>query len=451
MMTIAERPSEPLARRDLWLSLAIGVTFACYHVVTAMTWSGPVETFRAYSLFSTGLTLVIFVLLWIGYRRWRDADRHRRELQSIMRSLTTEAIMVVDPGRRVQACNDAVQGLFGRVPEEVVGLLTDSLYEDRRADKSQPGEIWRALEQNGSHRGRARGRRRDNSTFDLEITTERFRGGSGAVLVLRDVTDRVRTENELREANVRVEESYLRLKEMEEMRDNLTHMVIHDMRTPLQVILTMSEMLGRDLPGLTAGGEAAAMLEGIRQQGRVLARMADNILDVSRLEHGRMPLACSAQDLRRLVGSVCEDLASLLAEHEVVHEAASGPLRAWCDPDVVGRVVANLVANAGKYTPPGGRIVLALSGTGDHVRVEVRDNGPGLPPEMHGLVFEKYARADVPVARRQHSTGLGLTFCKLAVESHGGAIGVESAPGQGSCFWFTLPREDAVVDLAPAK
>ena len=160
MMTLSARPSEPLARRDLWLSLAIGVTFACYHIVTAMTWSGPVETFRAYSLFSTGLTLVIFALLWIGYRRWREADRHRRELQSIMRSLTTEAIMVVDPGRRVQACNDAVQGLFGRLPEEVVGLLTDALYDDRRADKSQPGEIWHALEKYGSHRGRARGRRR---------------------------------------------------------------------------------------------------------------------------------------------------------------------------------------------------------------------------------------------------------------------------------------------------
>jgi signal transduction histidine kinase len=118
--------------------------------------------------------------------------------------------------------------------------------------------------------------------------------------------------------------------------------------------------------------------------------------------------------------------------------SAPGPLVAEFDADLVRRVVANLVTNAIKFSATDGEVRVALKSEGGLMRVEVIDNGRGIAPEQHRKIFEKFGQVEVKGTPRI-GTGLGLTFARMAIEAHGGQIGVESAVGQGSTFWFTLP------------
>jgi len=114
-------------------------------------------------------------------------------------------------------------------------------------------------------------------------------------------------------------------------------------------------------------------------------------------------------------------------------------------------VIANLVGNAIKFTPASGRIRVAVQGSDGGVRVSVSDTGPGIPPEFHDKIFEKFGQVEAARQGAKHSSGLGLTFCKFAVEAHGGSIGVESVVGQGSTFWFVVPlRGPAPAAPSPA-
>jgi two-component system sensor histidine kinase KdpD len=123
----------------------------------------------------------------------------------------------------------------------------------------------------------------------------------------------------------------------------------------------------------------------------------------------------------------------------------SGPdsLYAWSDPEIIWRVITNLIENACKFTADGGNVEVRLGSTGTCARVDVIDDGPGIPPAQQQIIFDKFSQASPEF--RSNGFGLGLAFCKLAVESHGGEIGVASQPGQGSAFWFTLPAQSPEV------
>ena len=111
-----------------------------------------------------------------------------------------------------------------------------------------------------------------------------------------------------------------------------------------------------------------------------------------------------------------------------------------CDRDLIRRVNLNLLMNAIKFSPANGEVGIDLNNTDEAVKITVKDNGPGIPAEFHKKIFSKFGQAEIRQQGQLYSTGLGLTFCKLAVATHGGSIGVESEVGKGSTFWFTLPR-----------
>ena len=239
--------------------------------------------------------------------------------------------------------------------------------------------------------------------------------------------------------NRKLQDTVDQLKALESLRDNLVHMIIHDMRSPLMAVSGNLELLAMDPGALSADSQES--LKDASGAARKLIEMVSSLLDVSKLENGEMPIQRIPCDLHRVTGDVTQMLSSLLRDNPIVLESQTSDTTVAGDPALLQRVLGNLLGNAAKFSPAGKPITLGFQNDPPFLKVTVRDEGPGIPPDYHTRIFEKFGQVDSQQNMKQYSTGLGLTFCKLAVEAHGGKIGVESAVGKGSTFWFTLPRQ----------
>jgi two-component system, sensor histidine kinase and response regulator len=260
-----------------------------------------------------------------------------------------------------------------------------------------------------------------------------------------EVLARVKTHVALRRARSALAESYQRLHALEKLRDDLVHMIVHDMRSPLAALRIRLQLL--NWPVATLDEDRQEHLREAADSIQVLTRMIDDLLDVNRLEEGKMPVERAVWDLTRMAGEVRATLGPMDPERQIDVES-EGTVEATCDGAIVRRIMENLVSNAIKHTPAGSRVRISIASRGGRVRVEVRDEGRGVPPEAREKIFEKFGTVENRRDQTYQSAGLGLTFCKLAVEAHGGTIGVDSRVPAGSTFWFELP---ARVDCGPAS
>lgn len=249
-----------------------------------------------------------------------------------------------------------------------------------------------------------------------------------------EVEARVRTHLALCRQERQLQARLTKLKEYQRLSENLVAMIVHDIGSPLAAIQTGLDILRQTPP--VAPATVAVLLENSSKACHKVQRMIATLLDVARLEAGQMPTQRTAHDLVVTLRTSAEAIATL-AGARMVHLELPTSFQTVYDEDIVGRVVGNLLFNAFKHTAPNGTIKLALVADEAAARVSVTDNGRGIPREFHQKVFEKFSQ--VELRDKVAGTGLGLAFCKLAVEAHGGQIGVESELGQGSTFWFTLP------------
>lgn len=265
-----------------------------------------------------------------------------------------------------------------------------------------------------------------------------------------DLLLRVRNAVSTKRLYDQVARQYRHLQALEAARDNLVHMIVHDLRSPLTGLqayldlLLMSSAATADEEIQEFAGEAKAIAQRLSQ-------MITQVLDVSRFEAGKMPVAPQLVDLTQLVRTAVTTLGPPPSGVKLVYDLPGQPTPAECDPDLISRVIANLVGNAYKFSPEGEAVLIALELRGRWARVTVSDSGPGVPAEMRSHIFEKFGQASNAGGGRGASTGLGLTFCKLAVEAHGGWIGVENAPQRGSTFWIELPVTQGASPHAVGK
>ena len=254
-----------------------------------------------------------------------------------------------------------------------------------------------------------------------------------------EVNARVRTHLELQRQRRKLKENYDQLRRLEAARDNLVHMIVHDLRSPLTGIsgfLDLALELGKE----TLTEEGLDYLQTAKRSTTAVIDMVSAVLDVSKMETGDMKLHLAECDLVRIAADLVTGMQSLKESREMILDAPSAPVTVVADGDLLLRVIQNLLGNALKFTPSDGWIRLGIEPDDNRVCVTVRDNGPGVPAEYQARIFEKFGQVEARANRQKHSTGLGLTFCKLAVEAHGGSIGVESEVGKGSKFWFVLPK-----------
>jgi signal transduction histidine kinase len=270
---------------------------------------------------------------------------------------------------------------------------------------------------------------------DTMVKVKAFRVGGDDYITkpfrFEEVEARVRTQLELHRQRRELQTNYEQLRRLEVLRDNLTHMVVHDMRSLLMAVMAPLEL---------AIGSEDKRVSYIEQSQKAIAKLNEMMLimlDVSRLESGRMPICKAECDLNQIAQTVIDSVAPM-ARNRRLTLVSEGPVDIECDADLVRRVLENLVTNALKFTSSGGLVEVSLSSADGNICVSVRDSGPGIPPEYHETIFEKFGQ--VQGEGQQLGTGLGLAFCKLAVTAHGGEIGVESEVGKGSTFCFTLPN-----------
>ncbi|HSC91422.1 MAG TPA: ATP-binding protein [Gaiellaceae bacterium] len=257
--------------------------------------------------------------------------------------------------------------------------------------------------------------------------------GPGEVRELSQTFNRMAAQLAARERELEAQNAALRASE--QLKSELVSIVSHEVRTPLASVLGFTSLLlQRDVPE----DEQRRYLEIIDAQGKRLAALLDDFLDVQRIEEGRLELARARVDLAALLREQVQLYEALSADHALALTLPTGPFVVEGDADRLAQVIGNLLSNAIKYSPEGGSVEVVGDRNGDHVRVSVRDHGLGIPEGQHGRIFTKFFRGDA-AASGIAGTGLGLAFARAVVEAHGGAIGFRSAPGKGSTFWVELP------------
>ena len=251
---------------------------------------------------------------------------------------------------------------------------------------------------------------------------------------LEEVAARVRTQLELRRQRWALESNFVRLRELEQLRDNLVHMIVHDLRSALTSVGLSLALLEQKLR--PAANQNRSLLRTAVAGVRRLSSMATQLLDINRMEAGQMPLHLQESDLVNTAAAAME-LAATLNDKAQWSFTAPEPVVAVHDAEIIGRVIENLLTNALKFSPEGSELKIAVRRDGLFARFSVTDSGPGIPAESQQRIFEKFAQLEHE--NRRLGVGLGLAFCRLAIEAHDGQIGVLSRPGQGSTFWFALP------------
>lgn len=271
--------------------------------------------------------------------------------------------------------------------------------------------------------------RKDESLVPVEyVSSPLILNGknNGAVVAFQDITLRKEAEN-------RVSEFY--------------STVSHELRTPLTSIRGALRLMEAG-----KGGELSARGKQLIGMGRLecdrLVRLVNDILDIRKIEAGKMELSLAKVNIKTLVDRSIENLRALAEEHHVkLAQEGIYDLELACDKDRVTQILTNLISNAIKFSPEDGTVTVSMSVKDNFLKIMVRDTGAGISSANQKKLFRVFQQVDSSDSRPKGGTGLGLAICKALAEQHGGQVGVESKEGEGSTFWFTLPMDTVTMEV----
>jgi two-component system sensor histidine kinase/response regulator len=249
---------------------------------------------------------------------------------------------------------------------------------------------------------------------------------------------RVRSMLRLRRQHNDLQEQHAALRRLQQQKQELLAMIVHDLKTPLMAMMLNAESVA-DNSRLEP--EDRASLRDVIDFGKALDRMILDMLDVSRSDEGALVVRRKPMALRQMVDTACHSAALRAQSQRISLRVDVGDLVVEVDPNLLRRTLENLLDNAIKYAPAGTAVQISARGTAAGVELQVADEGPGVPPEHRERIFERFVRLERDAERhRRMSSGLGLAFCRIAVEAHGGRIWVQDNAPLGSCFCIALPR-----------
>jgi len=352
------------------------------------------------------------------FTRARDAEQRYASLFEN----SADPIVITDSSGFITDANRRLCEMLGYRKEELLGREITSLHRDPGATRER---LTQALKGKSIFYN-VEAIARDGTSVPFEVRATRvFHGARPYVQwVCHDLTERL---------------------ELERVRQNLTHMIIHDLRNPISSIMNSLELIHTAIMDKTTTLPMDQLFAIARRSGEKLYLLIDSILDLARLEEGQTKLARKPIGVKNLVNEVIEQVRPIATSRELRLQShvPSGLPSLQGDRSLLQRVLLNLLDNAIKFTPPEGEIRVEVQQQDEGtILFAVSDTGPGIPPEYHERVFDRFARFGTGEIQ---GTGLGLAFCKLAVEAHGGHIWVESEPGKGTTFKFVLPAGEGAT------
>ena len=372
--------------------------------------------------------------------RARQQIAEREEQIRLLLDSTAEAIYGIDLSGVCTFCNSACARLLGyESPAALVGRQMHPLIHHSLADGTpyppEHSPIFEAMRhREGAHVDDEVIWRGDGTAFPAEYWSHPIIRGSeilGAVVTFLDVTARREAEREVLEGVQR--------------REQFLAMLSHELRNPLAAILAATRVLELETTSRERWHEASQVVE---RQARHMARLLDDLLDVSRITHGRILLRNELLDLRDTTRSAIEALGPFIAERDtrLVIEMPDEPMPVVGDPARLQQIQANLISNASKYSPRGAEVLVQLAADQGRATIRVSDRGRGIPPDALPRMFDLFVQGDQSIDRAEGGLGIGLTLLRSLVELHNGRVDAHSdGPGTGSTFTVHLPLAASVT------
>jgi PAS domain S-box-containing protein len=356
-------------------------------------------------------------------------------LRVLLDSVHDYAICMLDQTGEVVSWNAGAERLFGYSADEIIGRNYSCFFSPRDRDMDAPSAHLREAFEHGRFESEGLRLRYGGSAFDAHVLVTPVRGGDGALrgfsLVVRDVTERKRLEDDLRR---RAED----LAAANRAKEDFLATLSHELRTPLNAMLGWTRLLRMGRLD-TAGRQRA--LETIERNAHVQEQLIGDILDVSRIVTGKLRLDLRPVSLEPIVDASLDAVRPTADAKGITLSCDVKPAGTVLgDPDRLQQVLWNLLANAIKFTPSGGRVAVSVARVGSNAIITVTDTGEGMPASLVPLVFDRFTQGDGSATRPHGGLGLGLSIVRHIVELHGGQVHASSdGPGLGSRFSVSLP------------
>ena len=369
----------------------------------------------------------------------KKAEEALRQSEERFRLLVSEvtdyAILMLDPDGRIASWNAGAARIKGYRSEEIIGQHFSLFYTREDVESGKPAYGLKVAEEQGRFEDESWRVRKDGSRFWASVVITALHDETGRLRgfgkVTQDITERKRTEELMLRAKEEAERA-------SKFKDQFLSTMSHELRTPLNAVLGFSDLLADERYG-SLNDRQQRYVNHIHSGGIHLLKLISDILDLSKIEAGRMELARENVTVAPAFAEVISALYPLAEKKSQAFLQQVDPnLHVRADAMRFKQVLMNLAANAIKFTPENGRIELTARRVGDQVRVEVRDNGPGIPPEQQERIFEAFFRV-AQTGNAAEGTGLGLAITARLVELHGSKLEIDSRPGEGACFYFSLP------------
>jgi PAS domain S-box-containing protein len=385
-------------------------------------------------------------------RQWcaelEKTESREEELFRIIRASSPIGLFIIQDGE-FKFVNDIFRRATSRSPEELIGVnpATLILPEDRamvreNAIKMLKGERfspykYRIVTPNGEIR------------WELEgLVSVQYQGKRAVLGHSMDITELERAEAKLQEAYEKERKLREEIEAEAERKILFTRALVHELKTPLTPVLASSELLVSELkeePYLS-------LAKNIHRGAANLNRRIDELLDLARVEIGMLEVHPKAVDANQLLPAIADDMKAMVTNNgqSLVTIIPPSLSPVWADEERLRQIVLNLLINASKFTPEGGRITLRAKEEDSKLVIEVEDNGPGIPQEEQKQLFQPYHR-QIPDREHLSGLGLGLALCKYLVELQRGKIWVQSEIGKGSTFGFSIPLATAAQQEEEGK